>query len=46
MINPLLSLIGALSVLIPEASSSFSGMQKVWQGKYREEFNAYKRSNL
>ena len=26
MINPLLSLIGALSVLIPEASSSFSGM--------------------
>lgn len=28
MINPLLSLIGALSVLIPEASSSFSGMRK------------------
>ena len=26
MINPLLSLIGALSVLIPEASSSFSGI--------------------
>lgn len=27
MINPLLSLIGALSVLIPEASSSFSGIE-------------------
>lgn len=30
MINPLLSLIGALSVLIPEASSSFSGMISVY----------------
>lgn len=29
MINPLLSLIGALSVLIPEASSSFSGIRKL-----------------
>lgn len=31
MINPLLSLIGALSVLIPEASSSFSGIYQKYE---------------